>query len=273
MVKRLIASFLALMLVVSAPLSAFAQSGNSLQASSHHKNLFDARQITGVQQSRYISPDDWDPTIEGVGTNRYAYSANDPVNKSDPNGHAFKDWLERIFGGGGGIRPERDHRTDDIEVMEPGALSEISGAALGLAAALAIHMASEHEKKKKRSAAGDGKNGGGAEVASTPPGGPDDDERKTDHAQQREAEGRKVALARGDAQKATQNQIFRDNRTGNIIVRGPKGREHVFDSKTGAHITTVDSRSRAAHTNALHRGDRSFIDISEYERVRPLIVR
>ncbi|WP_181176562.1 RHS repeat-associated core domain-containing protein [Mesorhizobium sp. B2-3-5] len=38
---------------------------------------------------RFISPDDWDPTLPGVGTNRYAYAQNDPVNKSDPNGHAF----------------------------------------------------------------------------------------------------------------------------------------------------------------------------------------
>jgi hypothetical protein len=38
---------------------------------------------------RFISPDDWDPTKEGVGTNRYAYAANDPVNKSDKNGHNF----------------------------------------------------------------------------------------------------------------------------------------------------------------------------------------
>ncbi len=36
---------------------------------------------------RFISPDDWDPTLPGVGTNRYAYALNDPVNKSDPNGH------------------------------------------------------------------------------------------------------------------------------------------------------------------------------------------
>ncbi|TSE09302.1 RHS repeat protein [Mesorhizobium intechi] len=36
---------------------------------------------------RFISPDDWDPTKEGVGTNRYAYALNDPVNKSDQNGH------------------------------------------------------------------------------------------------------------------------------------------------------------------------------------------
>ncbi len=37
--------------------------------------------------ARFISPDDWDPTKPGVGTNRYAYSENDPVNKSDPSGH------------------------------------------------------------------------------------------------------------------------------------------------------------------------------------------
>ena len=36
---------------------------------------------------RFISPDDWDPIKEGVGPNRYAYAQNDPVNKSDPNGH------------------------------------------------------------------------------------------------------------------------------------------------------------------------------------------
>ncbi|MBD9598140.1 RHS repeat-associated core domain-containing protein, partial [Ensifer sp. ENS05] len=36
---------------------------------------------------RFISPDDWDPTKPGVGTNRYAYAENDPINKSDPNGH------------------------------------------------------------------------------------------------------------------------------------------------------------------------------------------
>ncbi|MVA97700.1 hypothetical protein GN330_10635 [Nitratireductor sp. CAU 1489] len=36
---------------------------------------------------RFISPDDWDPIMEGVGTNRYAYALNDPVNKADNNGH------------------------------------------------------------------------------------------------------------------------------------------------------------------------------------------
>ncbi|MBD9597966.1 hypothetical protein IB270_34645, partial [Ensifer sp. ENS05] len=38
---------------------------------------------------RFISPDDWDPNKPGVGTNRYAYAGNDPINNSDPNGHWF----------------------------------------------------------------------------------------------------------------------------------------------------------------------------------------
>ncbi|MER8887672.1 hypothetical protein, partial [Mesorhizobium sp. M0816] len=36
-----------------------------------------------------ISPDEWDPTLAGVGTNRYAYAGNDPVNQSDANGHSY----------------------------------------------------------------------------------------------------------------------------------------------------------------------------------------
>ncbi|WP_210164777.1 polymorphic toxin type 28 domain-containing protein [Rhizobium sp. CF080] len=43
--------------------------------------------FASTANSRFISPDDWDPTKEGVGTNRYAYAQNDPINKSDPNGH------------------------------------------------------------------------------------------------------------------------------------------------------------------------------------------
>jgi RHS repeat-associated protein len=56
---------------------------------------------------RFLSPDWWDPIdadvaanggaagvlSSPVGTNRYAYAANDPVNKSDPNGH----WIEDAF--------------------------------------------------------------------------------------------------------------------------------------------------------------------------------
>jgi hypothetical protein len=52
--------------------------------------------------ARFIQPDTMDPTIEGVGTNRYAYAGNDPVNKSDPNGHWF-GLVGTIIGGLGAL--------------------------------------------------------------------------------------------------------------------------------------------------------------------------
>jgi RHS repeat-associated protein len=51
--------------------------------------------------ARFISPDWWDPDKPGVGTNRYAYSDNDPVNKSDPNGHNHDDGEGGRTGPGG----------------------------------------------------------------------------------------------------------------------------------------------------------------------------
>ncbi|MGO4339997.1 RHS repeat-associated core domain-containing protein, partial [Labrys sp. KB_33_2] len=37
--------------------------------------------------ARFVSPDWWDPTQEGVGTNRYSYADNNPINVADPSGH------------------------------------------------------------------------------------------------------------------------------------------------------------------------------------------
>jgi RHS repeat-associated protein len=48
------------------------------------------------QLGLFIQPDTLDPTEEGVGVNRYAYSANDPINKSDPNGHFLQAALAAV---------------------------------------------------------------------------------------------------------------------------------------------------------------------------------
>lgn len=55
--------------------------------------------------SLFTSPDWFEVTIPGVGTNRYAYAGNSPLNTSNPSGNLFNDtalsrgW-DSIFGGG-----------------------------------------------------------------------------------------------------------------------------------------------------------------------------
>ena len=44
-----------------------------------------------------MQPDWWEVRQPGVGTNRYAYSFNDPVNLSDPNGHE-NSYLTQRYG-------------------------------------------------------------------------------------------------------------------------------------------------------------------------------
>ena len=57
------------------------------------------------QASAMFIEADWlDPTQPGVGTNRYAYSNNDPVNKLDPNGN----W----YSGEYGVYPTMSYNTD-----------------------------------------------------------------------------------------------------------------------------------------------------------------
>jgi len=41
--------------------------------------------------ARFLSPDTLDPHLPGVGTNRYAYSFNNPINLVDPTGHEAND--------------------------------------------------------------------------------------------------------------------------------------------------------------------------------------
>ena len=82
--QTVLAVMLALSLVFSGAASAYASAAAAPQL-----RQIGARSGT-VQQVRFISPDTMDPTLPGVGTNRYAYAENDPINKSDPNGHIFE---------------------------------------------------------------------------------------------------------------------------------------------------------------------------------------
>lgn len=47
---------------------------------------------------RFLQPDWWDVRDPGVGTNRYAYSGNSPIDNSDPSGHVFAEEATRTSG-------------------------------------------------------------------------------------------------------------------------------------------------------------------------------
>jgi hypothetical protein len=81
-----------------------------------------AAPFASTAHARFISPDDWDPTKEGVGTNRYAYAQNDPVNKSDPNGHSISpdvdDYGSQGTGGDGNTQKEETQASKDIKAVD-----------------------------------------------------------------------------------------------------------------------------------------------------------
>ncbi len=93
---------------------------------------------------RFVTPDWWDVIEEGVGTNRYAYSGNDPVNYSDPTGHHAD--------------PEFGHTEEDPHFESPGeaaehAHGEISKASiednLEYGVAIIRHVEEDEEGKEK----------------------------------------------------------------------------------------------------------------------------
>ena len=101
--------------------------------------------LSGVPaaNARFISPDDWDPTMPGVGTNRYAYSQNDPVNKADPNGH-FVDPMGNWYPGtaedpGYAYNPLANPGTTALMMAAPVAAA-IAGSTAGLALVAALEL-------------------------------------------------------------------------------------------------------------------------------------
>ncbi len=76
---------------------------------------------------RFIQPDWLEVTKEGVGTNRYAYSFNDPMNKSDPNGHFWKEVGDFFKGFAKGVR---ENSAPD-KTIAMGTAGAIAGAGYG----------------------------------------------------------------------------------------------------------------------------------------------
>ena len=55
---------------------------------------------------------------------------------------------------------------------------------------------------------------------------------------------------------------------GRYVVRGARGREHIFD-KDGTHITSID-RSAKAHQGKVTDGERSPISGEQFERFKEI---
>lgn len=88
MLTRFVASVFVMIAMLATPDAAFATSYSlAFQINSTHSDA-------GLHRIIYLTPDTWDPSLEGVDTNRYSYSGGDPINRSDPGGHEYID----VFG-------------------------------------------------------------------------------------------------------------------------------------------------------------------------------
>ena len=87
---------------------------------------------------------------------------------------------------------------------------------------------------------------------------------KSNHAQKRQEEGRPVGTAIQDAKAAKDGDVFVQD-DGRYVVRGPKGREHIYEDD--GEIVTSLHRSNSAHSNRVGK-DRFRPSEEELERFR-----
>jgi hypothetical protein len=121
-----------------------------------------------------------------------------------------------------------------------------------------------------------GEKGGGAKPPTsnqgTPAGQPTQREaprrQRSEHAEQRRTERRRVGPVFNDAQRARPADVYVQE-DGRYVVRGPRGREHIFEPD-GTHVTSID-RSQSAHQAIVARGDRRPISLEEFERFRGIL--
>lgn len=94
--------------------------------------------------------------------------------------------------------------------------------------------------------------------------------RRSRHAEQRAQEGRRVPKAINDAQRARKADVFFEIEKRRYVVRGSKGREHIF-TRDGQLITTIDHRPHKAHVERLRSGKIRPVTDEEYNEFRNTI--
>ena len=108
-----------------------------------------------------------------------------------------------------------------------------------------------------------------------PPVAGDDEDQKdpgitrSEHARLRSTQGRPIAEAINDVQKAGPNDVFIQPEDQRFVVRGPKGREHIIDA-TGELVTSV-RRTKATCQVRLKKGIIRPATAEEYHKLKTFV--
>jgi hypothetical protein len=90
-----------------------------------------------------------------------------------------------------------------------------------------------------------------------------------EHAKLRSRQGRPVARAVSDVQRAGPNDVFVQTDDGRYVVRGLNAREHLIDSD-GEIVTSIQPRTDAAHRGRLRSGRIRPATPEEFQRLKDM---
>lgn len=223
--------------------------------------------------ARFISPDDWDPTKPGVGTNRYAYARNDPVNKSDPNGHVAGEpdytqggaWAGGAIGGflggllGGLFGAGAGTAGGPVATVAGGAAGghygaaqgAFAGATIGGLAGVGIDMMEDHFASKNKGA----KSSSGGTAAGGAAPGPEDNDRDKEKSKNAE----ETAYYRGGGKLEVRSIDVKIDKTTGLVEPGRgvslNGNPNALSKFGGAY--RVDMNSVSKELEIVQRGANS----------------
>ena len=93
---------------------------------------------------------------------------------------------------------------------------------------------------------------------------------RSDHSRQRGDEGRPVQVAFNDAQRARQADVFIQADDERYVVRGDRGREHIFEPN-GELVTSL-VRPQKAHQRKVFREERLPITEQQFEKFQEIFI-